>query len=322
MSQDSFSEPWVYIGGANNALWKNTYRTKEECEASLDCWKDYVREPAAGGGRKIHDLATVNGYAKCWGFWSRTVTHDASIAPYPYGSVPSPIWPAQSRMSLTVPAETDGSTETSKRARKRPEDTISMQYIGFTTHNPATARGAPTRLFKWGLEAEDLVVPTADVLVSGVFIVVFIIVAVCGVVALIARRLMSNDTKGYFKLPKSLTDPFPRTKTAPKEAEDEDGSKTIKRQMSIMPSKAKKTKAKKSKQQFAIEEAVITVRSDGTESKGFVDAFHEDTGLYFIELEERGSGMVLGFSEDCLRKADKAPAAAPAPAAEAGQINA
>ena len=30
--------------------------------------------------------------------------------------------------------------------------------------------------------------------------------------------------------------------------------------MSIMPSKAKKTKAKKSKQQFAIEEAVITVR--------------------------------------------------------------
>ena len=100
---------------------------------------------------KIHDLATVNGYAKCWGFWSRTVTHDASIAqPYVCG-VPSPIWPGP-KPHVPDCSSRDrwqhGDEQTSAQAAKRTPSRCSTSASPPTIRPPRVA--APTRLFKEG----------------------------------------------------------------------------------------------------------------------------------------------------------------------------
>ena len=203
LSQTTPSSPWIYFGFHNHAIWKNGYRTQEDCEASLNCFLDYLREPAADGGRKIHDLNWANAYAKCNGVWPRTVSHGASVASYPYGDDSgrsASMWPhTGARMSLTVPVQ---SCDFPCRVNTQ---TISLEYVGFTIHNPATARGAPPNLFEWGYKPSDWASPTADVLVGGVLITISILVGVCGLLALIARRCKDKKSlPPYVPLPKRL----------------------------------------------------------------------------------------------------------------------
>ena len=149
LSQTTPSSPWIYFGFHNHAIWKNTYRTQEDCEASLNCFLDYLREPAADGGRKIHDLTWANAYAKCNGVWPRTVSHTVSFASYPYGddSASASMWPRD-------PHALDGASQSCDfPCRVNTQTPLEYGASPFTIRPPRVALLQPLRV---GLQAVRL----------------------------------------------------------------------------------------------------------------------------------------------------------------------